>query len=193
MIAFSDAVVAIAITLLVLPLVDAASKVGDAGVSKFLDTNGFAIFAFALSFVVIADFWYQHHQLFETVDAYNAVLVWASFIWMFSIVFLPFPTELLGSARANDQTGHVLYVSTLLVTTLASLVQHWAVVHWPALQAEESRGTARLYPSVIAAVLMVAALVLTALVPEVGLYSLLLLLLSTPIERFVRWRFPEVT
>jgi multisubunit Na+/H+ antiporter MnhC subunit len=46
---------------------------------------------------------------------------------------------------------------------------------------------------VIAAVLMVAALVLTALVPEVGLYSLLLLLLSTPIERFVRWRFPEVT
>jgi len=72
---FSDAVVAIAITLLVLPLVDSASGIGNTDVHVFLRENWHQIFAFALSFLVIANFWWAQHQMLERVRSYNAGLV----------------------------------------------------------------------------------------------------------------------
>src|ERR1700691_2436078 len=95
---FSDAVVAIAITLLILPLVDVAGSIGASSVGHFLDVNKDKLLAFALSFAVIGNFWWVQHQQFERVKKYNAVLVGGMGLWVFSIVFLPFPTELLGAA-----------------------------------------------------------------------------------------------
>ncbi len=57
LVTFSDAVVAIAITLLILPLVDAASSFPSMGLRHFLDANSTRLLAFALSFVVIGSFW----------------------------------------------------------------------------------------------------------------------------------------
>jgi uncharacterized membrane protein len=62
---FSDAVVAIAITLIVLPLVDSAREVAHMSTSKFLSENAYALTAAGISFVVISSFWREHHRLFE--------------------------------------------------------------------------------------------------------------------------------
>ena len=60
---FSDAVAAIAITLLILPLVDGVSKQGS--LSNLLDADRDRFLAFLLSFLVIARFWTIHHSLFD--------------------------------------------------------------------------------------------------------------------------------
>ena len=72
---FSDAVVAIAITLLILPLVDSASNIGKGSVGPFLQHHDTQLLAFGLSFAVIWNFWWSQHQMHERVVGYNRLLV----------------------------------------------------------------------------------------------------------------------
>ncbi len=134
LVSFSDAVVAIAITLLILPLVDSASSIGNAALSTFFSDNQTKLLAFALSFAVIGSFWWGQHQVFERVRAYNPVLVWGMFLWLLSIVFLPFPTELIGTVTDGTVAVHAIYIGTMLVAALGALVQQWAIVRWPEFQ-----------------------------------------------------------
>ena len=90
---FSDAVVAIAITLLILPLVDSASGIGKGGVASFLHHHDTQLLAFGLSFAVIWSFWWGQHQMLEHIVGYDRPLVVGMFVWILSIVFLPFPTD----------------------------------------------------------------------------------------------------
>lgn len=181
MVAFSDAVVAIAITLLILPLVDAAGTIGAESIGTFLDDNRTKLLAFLLSFTVIGRFWWAQHQAHERVVAYNSVFVSGMFAWLLGIVFLPFPTELLSSADKSGSGIHALYVGTLLVATVGALLQQFAVVQRPELQDEAHRGEARMMLAVIQALVMALAFVLTITVPAIGLWSLLLLLVLYPI------------
>jgi hypothetical protein len=71
---FSDAVAAIAITLIILPLVDSARNLGSASVASFLADNLDDLAAAALSFVVIAAFWRGHHALFDRVTGYTTAI-----------------------------------------------------------------------------------------------------------------------
>jgi uncharacterized membrane protein len=182
---FSDAIVAIAITLLVLPLVDSASAIGTTGMSEFFKENRPKLLAFALSFVVIANFWWAQHQTFERVQSYNKLLVGGLAVWVFGIVFLPFPTELLGSAQNGFQVVHGLYIGTMLVTALAVLVQQWAIVRSPDLQEAGHRGEATIDGALILSVLMGLAFVVAVAVPSIGLWALLVLLASRPLEHLL--------
>ncbi len=179
---FSDAVVAIAITLLILPLVDAAGSIGQTGITQFLRSHAPGLTSFLLSFVVIGSFWWAQHHLFERVKAYNAVLVAGMFVWLLAIVFLPFPTELLQSTQHGIGTVHAIYIGTMLVAALAGLVQQWAVVRWPELQTASDE-VETVDEAVVLVILMGAALAITVLAPSTGLWPLLLLLLSRPILR----------
>jgi uncharacterized membrane protein len=188
LVAFSDAVVAIAITLLVLPLVDAAGSIGTTGIDTFFHENQSRLLAFALSFVVIGSFWWGQHKLFERVRSYNAVVVWGMFVWLFCIVFLPFPTELLGSAKSGSTTAHGIYVGTMLMAAVAVLIQQRAVVQWPELQDEEHRGSATIDAALVLTVLMGVAFMGVVAVPAIGMWALLILLLSRPLEHLLAVR-----
>jgi uncharacterized membrane protein len=131
LVGFTDAVVAIAITLLVLPLVESARDV-HTSVADFLSSNTTSLFTFALSFVVIAGFWRVQHRRFESVTGYNPPLVWATMLWLFAIVFLPLPTELLGGAVDDDRGAHALYIGTMVLSMVAGVLQAW-VIRWRAL------------------------------------------------------------
>jgi uncharacterized membrane protein len=179
---FSDAVVAIAITLLILPLVDAASSIGTTGLGHFFRHNQNELLAFVLSFAVIGNFWWGQHQTFEHVEKYNVVLIWGMLIWLFSIVFLPFPTELIGSANNGDTAVHGIYVGTMFVASVGGLLQQWAIVRWK-LQDEKFRGKTTADAALVITVLMAMALVLVLAAPELSLWPLLLLLLARPSER----------
>jgi len=114
---FSDAVVAIAITLLVLPLTDLVSDaVGDAsgkvdlegnnaGAFTLLQQNSAAFSAFALTFLVTAMFWLIHHRIFEYIGDYDSYLSWMNMAWLMLIVLLPFLSGLLEQDGFENGTG----------------------------------------------------------------------------------------
>jgi uncharacterized membrane protein len=147
-----------------------------------LDRNQDRLWAFGLSFVVIGSFWWGQHQAFERVKSYSSLLVSGMFVWMFSIVFLPFPTELLGSARQSNDAGvHALYVGTMVLTAFGALLQQWAIKR----QGEgkgEGGGGVTLDSSVVLFAFMTAALVLVIAIPSLGLWPLVVLVLSRPVE-----------
>ncbi len=185
---FSDAVVAIAITLLILPLVDSASSIGTTSLGAFFDANQTKLLAFALSFAVIGSFWWGQHQMFERVRGYNQVLVWGMFLWLLSIVFLPFPTELIGSVTKGTVAVHGIYIGTMLVAAIGALMQQWAIVRWPELQEKAHDDVVTIDAALILVALMGVALVMTIVFPSVGLWPLLVLLLSRPLERLAAAR-----
>lgn len=190
---FADAVVAIAITLLVLPLVDIPYE-GSGSVGKLISEHGTEFFAFALSFVVIARLWVAHHGLSEYLDAYNPALRGITLLWLLTIIFLPFPTELLGRG-ASDFGIDLLYIGTLLVNTACLSGMTWMVVHRPELRREgvTDADLAQLDAGWWAnTALLAVALVLALTIPGVGMYALLLLFLDPAITHVVYRRNHKV-
>ncbi len=96
MILFSDAVFAIAITLLVIEIKVPEFEHGasqhmlmEAMLEKLPDFIGFLI-----SFVVIGQFWTNHHKLFGYVKDYNGGLLWLNLLMLLWIALMPFSTYL---------------------------------------------------------------------------------------------------
>jgi uncharacterized membrane protein len=182
---FSDAVVAIAITLLILPLVDTAANIGSQHAGDLIAKDGYKIFIFALSFAVMGRFWLAHHQIYESVVGYTASLIWANFLWLISIVFLPFPTELLAASNHQERAIYAVYVGTLLVTSASLLLQEWIIMRSPEVQSEAARdkGTVTLIPAGLATAFMALAFIIAVAIPGIGLWGLMLVFLSEPIQR----------
>ncbi|MGA1836386.1 TMEM175 family protein [Herbiconiux sp. 11R-BC] len=178
---FSDAVVAIAITLLILPLVETVTSLGDGTVEELISEDWSKFLVFVISFAVIGRFWMAHHAMYERVVGYNVPLLWVNLLWLLSIVFLPFPTELIAATSYESPTTCALYIGTMLVTSIAALGQQQIIIRSPELQAEQVRGTVDNLGAVVMVLLMVVAFVLGVFVPHVGLWALLVLALTGPV------------
>jgi uncharacterized membrane protein len=124
---FSDAVFAIAITLLVLDirLPDDIPN-NDAGLTAALRDVGPSIAAFFLSFAVIAAFWVGHMRTFRAIVRTDSRFIWLNIAFLAFIALLPFPTAVL--AREGDLTAAVvLYaVYALITATLATCLWVYA-------------------------------------------------------------------
>lgn len=183
---FSDATVAIAITLLMLPLVDVAAEIGDHPLGDLLADNWGTILAFLVSFGVIARFWVSHHKLFEAVRSYSDTLMRVNFLWLVSVVFLPFSSNLIAHAYA-DRAVNALYIGTMATTSLALTLMGEIVLRDGDLRAPD--GERQLHPidARLTFATMVTVLVLAVLFPHIGLFWLLLLVpagwLSAVLER----------
>lgn len=189
--AFADAVVAIAMTLLILPLLESVSEAATEGVSTgaFLVEHRGQIVSFVLSFVLIALFWMEHHRQYERVLRITNPLLFINIAWMLTIVWLPVPTAMLGQMD-TDPLQALLYIGTLILnqaTTLAGklyLLRHLTLVDFTADRLR--RGA---IADIAAIVLFCVALPLAAWVHEIGYLALLLLVFSSPLEKLLlRWR-----
>jgi uncharacterized membrane protein len=121
--ALSDGVFAIAITLLILEIAVPATT-GDAGLPRALLGLWPRYLAYVLSFVVIARFWVTHHLEFRLIGRYDAVLVWLNLLLLMSVAFLPFPTAVLG-AHIGSAAAAVLYAAAVLLAGAASAAYWW--------------------------------------------------------------------
>ena len=90
---FSDAVIAIAITLLVVTLAipEATENVGDALLDRWPQ-----MLSYVLSFLVIGVFWMAHHRIFRYVATIDQRLIWLNLLFLMCVAFIPFPTAVLG-------------------------------------------------------------------------------------------------
>jgi uncharacterized membrane protein len=118
MVFFSDAVFAIAITLLVLDLKLPASS---HGVVDF-DAIGDKLFGFFLSFAVIGVYWLNHHRLFGTVKADDGLVRVVNLAFLASIVFLPFPTAVIAEFPATSSSVRFYAGSVCAVGYLLALL-----------------------------------------------------------------------
>ncbi len=135
---FSDAVVAIAITLLALeiklpdlpsdaPSSEIASAVGD------LIPN---IITFAWSFIVVAAFWSQHRHLFGRIDRVDRRLFAMNTVFLLLVALLPFPSDALGrfdvsfltvSMYTINVAGIAIVLGAMALHTDRNLVQPGSV------------------------------------------------------------------
>jgi uncharacterized membrane protein len=133
--AFTDAAVAIALTLLVLPLLDIARglTVTHASLHTIVQSHGDDFLAFAVSFLVIARFWRVHRRLYEALSHLDEGLIVLNLAWLFGIVFLPVPTALLVAAKNSMYGGAGLYAINLLFIGLVSLAMTIWILRSPGL------------------------------------------------------------
>jgi uncharacterized membrane protein len=188
---FSDAVVAIALTLLVLPLADAVPEAvaKHSSALEVITENQWKISSFLLSFAVIGRLWISHHRLFEQIKAYNYPLIVANLCWLLTIAVLPFPTEMIG-AFGSDQFTVGLYIGTVLASFICQLAVILIVRGTPELaKIHPGVSDQQRFASVFNTVILVVAFALVALVPGVGYFALLLLVL-TPVVSRLRYRRP---
>jgi len=183
---FSDATVAIAITLLILPLVDAAAHMGRSSFGEFLDANFWEIFAFLVSFAVIARFWVVHHHIFETVRDYNQWIVWFNFLWLLAIVAIPFTANVLSVSRGERPEVYALYIGDMLLATVATRLIGAVLFRYPELMTDEARTNIDKTRGLAEVIIMALALVLAIVVPAINLWWLFLLFLAGPLHALLR-------
>jgi uncharacterized membrane protein len=118
---FSDAVFAIAITLLVLELrlPDRPGGYTDATLLDALAGLMPSVFAFGLSFVIIATFWLGHFRTFGVVVRSDSWLVAIDLVFLFFVALLPFPTSII-AREGNLPAAAILYAAFGTVASLVS-------------------------------------------------------------------------
>lgn len=184
LVSFIDAMVAIAITLLVLPLVELTAEIDDyASVNALLRENQAEVWAFLLSFAVIARLWFVQHDSVRHVVGYDRRLARLLLLWALTIVFLPFPTALVAETP-DDSTTKLLYIGSMVLSTAILTLVEARLARHPGLtdgddDADPVNGAANV-------AMLSAALVITLVVPATSYAPLLLLLAADPAAR--AWR-----
>lgn len=119
---FTDAVVAIAMTLLAFGLTTHIA--GSASARTALDTlwkDHLEYLAFLISFVVIGSHWRTHHRLFRDVARLDARIITLNMVWLLMIVIMPFATRLL-SGTGGFAIVFSLYAVIQIVTIMMALL-----------------------------------------------------------------------
>ena len=116
--AFSDGLFAIAMTLLVvgitvpdIPDTESVSELAD----ELNDLSG-SFISFFISFAVIGRYWVAHHQFFSQLKQMDTGLIGLNLVYLAFIAFLPFPTALLGSFFDNPLAFTIYAVAVAVVS-----------------------------------------------------------------------------
>jgi len=117
---FSDAVAAIAMTLLAFTL-KVPHGASNHLILRSLWADRLSYLEFLISFVVIARHWRSHHQLFQYVYRLDSRIITLNMTWLLMIVIIPFATELL-SGNGGFGVRFSLYAIIQILTMLTSLL-----------------------------------------------------------------------
>ena len=119
--AFSDGVLAIIITIMVLEL---GLPAGD-GVEDLL-ALGPTLVAYLLSFLFVAIYWVNHHLILLKADSINVKILWCNIAWLFIMSFSPFGTAWVGS-YPTSWAPVTFYFAGMLLAAIAFHVMRWLI------------------------------------------------------------------
>jgi uncharacterized membrane protein len=116
---FSDAVMAIAITLLIIEIVIPTVN-PEILLSELTDLLP-NFLSYIISFFIIGSFWIAHHRIFTYIKRYDSNLLWLNLLFLFFVSFLPFPTALLGE-YASVPLIVIIYSMTISLLSFSLLL-----------------------------------------------------------------------
>jgi TMEM175 potassium channel family protein len=122
---FSDAVFAIAITLMVIELRVPESLTGAQLADALSDLTPRYI-SFLISFGVIGVFWIAHLRMFRFIEGWDHGLLLLNLLFLLTIAFLPFPTSLIGRFE-ETQIATTVYSASVLGCSVSAALLWWYV------------------------------------------------------------------
>jgi uncharacterized membrane protein len=118
-VAFSDGVFAIAITLLVLGL---TIPEGVDDLTRTLLNQETDLLAYAISFAVIGRLWVAHHRFFAALERFDGSLMGLNLVYLAFLVLIPFTSQVLGD-YGGQRAAVVLYALNMALVSLAFQAQ----------------------------------------------------------------------
>jgi uncharacterized membrane protein len=188
---FSDAVVAVAITVLALPLFDIEGPKPGENVLDVVQANSGSIITFVSTFFVMAMMWSVHNRVMNSLASYDAAIFWLNMFWLIGFVFLPWPSAMYGGGDdwgavdvtlfSSDGTGALYWWTMAYISGVGSLTS-WYIGRHPQLLKPEDRvywaglakTRARLRGVAFFAVFVIAG-ASTLVLSYLGFYALLLI------------------
>jgi uncharacterized membrane protein len=120
--AFSDGVIAIIITIMVLEL-EAPHSTEFAALAALVPE----LLSYVLSFVYVGIYWNNHHHMLQTLETTNGPILWANLHLLFWLSLIPFVTAWMGENGFASQTL-ALYGVVLLCAAIAYVVLQRAII-----------------------------------------------------------------
>lgn len=160
--AFSDGVIAIIMTVMVLEL-----KVPHGHTWEALSPRLPVFLSYVLSFMYLGIYWSCHHHLLAVTKYVNGIVMWANLHLLFWLSLLPFGSGWLAESDFSPDAVR-LYGTLLLCSSFAFLFLQWSIIH---AHAEEQvlLTVAHSWKPIVSAGLLLAGIGLTYLSEWVGL------------------------
>ena len=164
LVAFTDAIIAIAATIMVLELkVPDISGVGDWG---SLAPAAATFVAYIASFMMIAAAWYAHHNLFVDAERVTSEAFFPNMLWVLIITLIPFVTAWVGSAYTIVLPSLLYLLIQLLSLLTFLLLGRQMVKDNPGMKTPVVKPAALIVPCVM----FVAGMALVPLYPPISLW-----------------------
>ena len=119
--AFSDGVLAIIITIMVLEI-----KVPDQPTLEALGGSATGFLTYLLSFVYVGIYWSNHHHMFQVVDRVDGTVLWGNLDLLFWLSLFPVTTAWVDQTKLA-RTPVIVYGVNLLLAALAYYVLQLAI------------------------------------------------------------------
>jgi uncharacterized membrane protein len=181
MVFFSDAVIAISMTLLILPLLDTIqiAKEKDLSGPEYLEENVGIFTTFLLSFFITIEYWRQHEMLFHYVRRYTEAIRIFNPLFLLFIVTLPISTAIATEIAVigGSVVPIVLYVVNLILINICLTVMYILVRKDPRMW-DPNRVPTTSYGLLLLALKFILLFVLLVIVCTVPVPNLLYLLFT---------------
>ena len=188
--AFTDGVIAVIITIMVLELKPPHDATWEA-----LMENSHVFLSYVLSFVYVGLYWANHHHMMHAVRHVNGKILWANLFFLFWLSLFPFTTTWLNEAEpVPAPLPTAVYGVVLLVTSLSWLpMQRYLIAANGGTEGALARALAgrRSWKEAVSPVLYLGGIALAFFVPIVScaLYALVAALWIVP-DRRIEARLP---
>jgi uncharacterized membrane protein len=180
--AFSDGVIAIIITIMVLEL-----HVPHGSDAAALAAIAPSFLSYVLSFIYVGIYWNNHHHLLHTVTRVDGLILWANSHLLFWLSVIPVATAWMGQ-NLGTPLPTAIYGLALLMPAIAYVLLQRAIIHRHGKQSVLAEALGTDLKGKISPVLYVAGIVLAFVNPwlSIALYVLVAIIWLVPDRRIER-------
>ncbi|MBS1763466.1 MAG: DUF1211 domain-containing protein [Bacteroidetes bacterium] len=161
--AFSDGVIAIIITIMVLEL-----KVPEGSDFESLKPLLPKFISYILSFLYVAIYWNNHHHLCQAIEKVNGKILWANMGLLFAMSMVPLTTAWMGENHF-DKNPTMLYGVNLLLCAIAFFILEYTAISHEGKTSKIGQALSNTTKENLSWILYVVGIVLTFYLPKISL------------------------